>query len=84
MVAGVLEAQREFGREVPDDHFGASFFFRFGSRDEPIVAAQAESLRGRFPDRDPFDAMVIGCVDDIMARIDAHAMYTFRMVEGGG
>lgn len=72
VVEQVREAARGFGRQVPEDHYGGAFYYRFGSPDEPIVASRVEALRKRFPDRDPLDSIVIGDADAISERIQAY------------
>ena len=70
----VNEVQRmaaEYERQVPGDHFGAAFFYRFGSPSEPLVEQRVAALQKRFPDRDPRDSIVVGDADLIAARIQA-------------
>ena len=37
VVASIRKVSREAGRPVPEDHYGASFPFRFGGWDDPVV-----------------------------------------------
>jgi probable F420-dependent oxidoreductase len=71
--ARIMAAAEAVGGRVPDDHFGASFGFRFGKPDDPVFTAYANALRERFPKRDPSKSMVAGSVDDILARVAAYA-----------
>lgn len=72
VVDGVLAACRESGRAFPADHFGASFFFRFGRADEPVVTACREQIRARSPERDPAHAIAAGGEAEILARIEEY------------
>jgi len=71
--ARIMAAAQEVGGRVPDDHFGASFGFRFGKSDDPLFTAYADALRKRFPKRDPLKSMVAGSVEDILARVAEYA-----------
>ena len=44
-------------------------YVRLGSPDAPVVAAERERLRARFPDRDPAAAIVAGEAAAILARV---------------
>ena len=37
VIEAIREASREAGRPVPEDHYGAGFPFRFGSKDDPLI-----------------------------------------------
>ena len=71
-VAAIRAACAESGRRIDDDHYGAGFYYRFGSPDEPFIAERLKLLGQSFPDRDPRDAMVVGGAADIVARLDAY------------
>ena len=71
-VAAIRAACRDFGRRIDDDHYGAGFYYRFGSPEEPFVAERLKVLGESFPDRDPRDAMVVGEAANIVARLDAY------------
>lgn len=43
-VARIKAAAAEAGRIIDDDHYGAGFAFRFGSRDEPVVQQQMAGI----------------------------------------
>ncbi len=72
VVRGVLEITRESGRPFPSDHFGAGFFYRFGREDDAIVAGQLERMLDRFPDRDPWQSLVVGGPAEVLARVQAY------------
>jgi probable F420-dependent oxidoreductase len=38
VIDAIRTASREAGRPIPEDHYGATFPFRFGSSDDPLVA----------------------------------------------
>ncbi len=72
VVRGVLELARESGRPFPRDHFGAGFFYRFGREGDAIVADQIDRMRNRFPDRDPWQSLVVGGPTALLARIQEY------------
>lgn len=68
VVSAIKKAAAEAGRTIDDDHYGAGFAFRFGSRDEPVVertAAQFARLPGP---GDPFSYLAVGTAADIASR----------------
>ncbi len=69
-IAGIKEALKETGRRIDADHYGASFHFRFGGWDEPLMQRMAETYAVRFQ-RDPKGGIVAGDAADIMQRIEA-------------
>ena len=69
-IAGIKAALKETGRRIDADHYGASFHFRFGSWDEPLMQRMAETYAVRFQ-RDPKGGIVAGDSGDIMRRIEA-------------
>lgn len=69
VVAGIKVESEAVGRRIPDDHYGASFFYRFGSIGEPVTQAHLQSLRRRIPDRDPAQTVAVGDTEDILCRI---------------
>lgn len=71
VVEAVKAAAAGYGRKVPDDHYGAAFYYRFGHPDEPLVARRTEALSKRFPDRNPADSIVVGDADTVSERISA-------------
>lgn len=72
VVMAIKAACEEAGRKIDDDHFGAGFFYRFGSWDEPFVKEREELMAKSLPGRDPKQAMVVGDAEVIMARISAY------------
>ena len=72
VILAIKQACEEAGRTIDDDHYGAGFFYRFGSWDEPFVKEREAAMLKGFPDRDPKQAMVVGDAEDIMARIRAY------------
>ena len=69
-IAGIKEALAETGRRIDADHYGASFSFRFGSWDEPLMQQVAETYAVRFQ-RDPKGGIVAGDAAAIMDRVEA-------------
>jgi probable F420-dependent oxidoreductase len=69
-VAGVVTAIKaalaESGRSIDDDHYGASFSFRFGSWEEPVVERSAQALSARLGGADPRPSMAVGNADAII------------------
>ncbi|MGE0598363.1 MAG: LLM class flavin-dependent oxidoreductase [Dehalococcoidia bacterium] len=69
VVAAIREQSAEAGRPLDDDHYGAGFAFRFGSRDDEVVQRQAAAL-SRMPDApDPFDYIAAGDAEAIANRV---------------
>ena len=72
VVAAIRAAAAEAGRTIDDDHYGASFTFRFGDWDEPIVQRTAASM-ARFPEIDaPEGYMAVGDAAHILESIAAY------------
>ena len=69
VVRGVKAACEETGRRVPDDHYGAAFFYRFGRVDDASVRHHVEASRRRFPDRDPMASTVVGDGETIFGHV---------------
>jgi len=68
-IVAIKQATAEAGRPIADDHYGASFAYRFGSWTDAPVARTAEAYQAR-SGRDPRRAIIAGDNDDIMRRID--------------
>lgn len=54
VVSGIKAELLKTGRTIDDDHYGASFLFRFGCPDDPIVARTTKGFAARLknsPDR---------------------------------
>ena len=71
VVDGIKSALIETGRSIDDDHYGATFSFRFGSTDDAAAARTMKGLKSRFADQDPLDYVAIGDADVIHERIRA-------------
>lgn len=68
VVDGIKAALMDTGRSIDEDHYGASFLFRFGSPDDDIVAQTAKGLTARMSQ--PADRyLVAGDAGDIIRRI---------------
>lgn len=87
IIARIKAAAAEAGRRIPDDHYGASFPFRFGSwNDEPARKA-AEAFQARFA-RDPRQVMAVGDAGTIIGRLQAFvdagvSKFILRPIGGG-
>jgi len=68
MVSGIKAALKETGRHIDDDHYGASFSFRFGDPGDESARRTTEGLRARLG-RDPSRFMVVGDAQAIVERI---------------
>ncbi|MCB1645830.1 MAG: TIGR03619 family F420-dependent LLM class oxidoreductase [Pseudomonadales bacterium] len=68
MVRGIREALKVTGRKIDDDHYGATFSFRFGDPEEPVAKAAIEGLRQRL-NQDPADYLAIGDGELIRSRV---------------
>ena len=71
MVQGIKQALLQTGRQIDDDHYGASFSFRFGKPDEPIAVRAVAGLQQRLG-KDPTDFLVIGDAGAIIQRINEY------------
>tara|TARA_R110002072_G_scaffold89232_6_gene200060 strand:+ start:56723 stop:57637 length:915 start_codon:yes stop_codon:yes gene_type:complete len=71
MVRGIKAALTETGRTIDEDHYGASFSFRFGNESDPIAKRTSEALAGRLK-KDPSRFMVVGDADAIVKRISEY------------
>jgi probable F420-dependent oxidoreductase len=72
VIQAIKVACAEVGRSIDDDHYGAGFFYRFGSWDEPFVQKRADDMAKASPSRDAKQAMVVGDAEDLMDRIRAY------------
>ncbi len=72
VVAGIKEAARIAGRHIADDHYGASFAFRFGRPTDDAVGQFVATAKARFPERDPMASLAVGTVEDIMMRLEEY------------
>ena len=71
MVRGIKSALCQTGRQIDEDHYGASFSFRFGHANEPIAQGAVKALRQRLG-KDPNPFLVIGDAEAIIERIQAY------------
>ena len=67
-IAAIKEALTREGREIDDDHYGASFSYRFGAWADPVVERSAQLVRDRLG-REPRDIFVVGDAHDIVNRL---------------
>jgi len=68
VVTAIKKAVKEEGRHIDDDHYGAGFFYRFGSWDDEICKAKVDGY-GRLTGKDPRNYLAIGDADEIIGRI---------------
>jgi probable F420-dependent oxidoreductase len=68
VVAAIKAPTAEAGRTIDDDHFGAGFAFRFGTWEEPAVAASAQQLARLGVRVDPRSYLAVGGSSDVIAR----------------
>lgn len=71
MVDGIKAALKETGRSIDEDHYGATFSFRFGAPEDTLARKTADGLRAR-TGKDPYQFMVAGDAADICRRIDEY------------
>lgn len=71
MVDGIKRALAKTGRSIDEDHYGATFSFRFGDAEDPIAKRAADGLAAR-TGKDPHRFMVAGTADDVVARIEEY------------
>ena len=71
-VARIKAAAAEAGRTIDDDHYGAGFAFRFGSRDEPVVQQQMAGLARLGAQGSLDDYFAIGDDATIVAHIERY------------
>ena len=87
VVAAIKTAAEEAGRRIDADHYGAGFYFRFGSWDDAIVGPRAETFAAR-TGRSPQECMVIGGAADMIERLRAYIVggvskFVLHPVAGG-
>ena len=69
VVKGIKAALKQTGRKIDEDHYGASFLFRFGSPEDEIVAATASGFSARIKgSADRY--LVAGDAADMIRRIE--------------
>jgi probable F420-dependent oxidoreductase len=69
VIAAIREAAAAAGRPIDPDHFGASFSYRFGGWDEPIVQRTGQILARFGRGANPRRLAVAGTTRDILDRI---------------
>jgi len=72
VIAAIRAESAAAGRPIDADHYGASFAFRFGSWDEPIVQSAGRLLTRLGQGTDPRRYAAVGDADDIVSRIDEY------------
>jgi probable F420-dependent oxidoreductase len=72
VVAAIRAASAAAGRPIPEDHYGATFPYRFGSWDEPLVQQSAAALARLAPECDARAYAAVGGAADVLARIDEY------------
>ena len=72
VIAAIREAAAAAGRPIDPDHYGASFSYRFGTWDEPIVQRTAQILARLGRGADPRRLAVAGTTRDIVDRIEEY------------
>jgi probable F420-dependent oxidoreductase len=68
MVRGIKAALIKTGRAIDEDHYGASFSFRIGRKEDSSAEATRAGLQARLR-KDPSDYMVAGDASDVIARL---------------
>lgn len=71
IIGGIKQALKDNQRTIDDDHYGASFSFRFGHADESIAKTAKNRLEGRLK-KDASRFMVVGDEHDIQQRIEEY------------
>ncbi len=69
VIAAIREASAAAGRPIDPDHYGASFSYRFGSWDEPLVERAAHILSRLGKGADPRRLAAVGDARTIIRRI---------------
>lgn len=68
VIAAIREAAAQHGRTIPEDHYGASFAFRFGAADDPGARQGMERFTAR-TGRDASAHFALGDASVIVERI---------------
>jgi alkanesulfonate monooxygenase SsuD/methylene tetrahydromethanopterin reductase-like flavin-dependent oxidoreductase (luciferase family) len=69
VVTGIKNALKETGRHIDEDHYGASFLFRFGDESDEIVVRTTQGLSARL-EQSPNRYFVAGDAKDMIHRIN--------------
>ena len=70
MVQGIKKALLDTGRQIDEDHYGASFSFRFGHEGDDAAKAAVKGLSARV--EEPSKYMVVGDAQDIIKRLNEY------------
>ncbi len=68
----IVQALKEFNRTIDDEHYGAGFFFRFGSKDDPICQRELTRFSKLAPGQDLSHTLAVGATQ-IIERIHQYA-----------
>lgn len=68
VIAGIKAEAARIGRSIPDDHYGASFVYRFGHRDESAAKTMIERFEAR-TGRSAAEHFVFGDAEVMLERI---------------
>jgi len=68
VIAAIKTEAARIGRSIPDDHYGASFVYRFGRRDEPAAQTMIERFEAR-TGRNAAEHFVFGDAEAMIERI---------------
>ena len=68
VIKGIKAALPKYGRTIDEDHYGATFSFRFGSEQEPIVQQSMRGISERLK-HDPSDYLAIGDDSVVIQRV---------------
>ena len=69
MIAGIEEAAKEAGRPIDEDHFGASFPFRFGDGNDDATKRQIEAFEKHTQGRNANHYFAIGDTEDVIEKL---------------
>ena len=72
VIRQIRAAAAEHGRRIDEDHYGAGFPFRFGSKDEPGIEKALAPYRKFMKGADPLDYFAIGDAGTILDRLNAY------------
>ncbi len=68
IVAAIRRAAAEAGRTIDEDHYGAGFWYRFGSIEEPVVQRQLAGLARVRAVSDPAGLVAVGDGTEVARR----------------
>jgi len=71
VVSAIKKALKDAGRTIDEDHYGASFHYRFGSWEEDVAERQGREFAARSPGKDPRRHLAVGDAASIVDRIEA-------------